>query len=178
MPDRTYAIFAQALSYPAPGQVQALTAGAESLPASAIRKRFQGFLQQIQALTLGEWEELYTCTFDLNPSVAPYVGYQIWGDSYKRGNFMALLNRKMHEEGVSPNGELPDHLGPVLNYLGNTSQPPVELTDVLAQSVERMLSKLRKSEPQNPYISLFEAISQAVGSLETNAKAKSRKIPA
>jgi len=37
-------------------------------------------------------EELYTRTFDLQAVCSPYVGYQLFGDSYKRGIFMARLN--------------------------------------------------------------------------------------
>ena len=174
MPDQVFEVFAQALGYPAPDRLEALKISAESLPSSEIKKSFHRYLLQIEALSFGEWEELYTQTFDLNPVVAPYVGYQIWGDSYKRGNFMALLNRGMSEHGISPNGELPDHLAPVLKYLGRTSQPPPELMDVLEPSVERMQEGLRKISPKNPYVNLFEAISKAVRSME--ADPQRRKI--
>lgn len=170
MPVQDFDLFAQALSYPAPSRLEDLKTSAKSLASSEIKKPFQRYLRQIEALTLGEWEELYTHTFDLSPVVAPYVGYQVWGDSYKRGNFMALLNRIMSEHGLSPNGELPDHLGTVLMYLSRTSQPPAELMDVLGPSVERMLETFRKSDPKNPYTSLFESILKAIGSLEITLK--------
>ena len=54
----------------------------------------------IAPLSLGEWEELHTRTLDLNPPAAPYVGYQIWGDSYQRGAFLAKMNRALVEAGV------------------------------------------------------------------------------
>lgn len=168
MPDQVFDVFAQALSYPAPSRLEALKIDAGLLHSSEIKKPFQRYLLQIEALTLGEWEELYTHTFDLNPVVTPYVGFQIWGDSYKRGNFMALLNRSMSEHGLSPNGELPDHLVPILKYLASTSQPLPELMEVLEPSLERMLESLRKNFPKNPYISLFESILKAVGSMDAN----------
>ena len=49
------------------------------------------FLDEVGSLTLGEWEELHTATLDLSAPFVPYVGHVIWGDDYRRGEFMADL---------------------------------------------------------------------------------------
>lgn len=178
MADRTYTLMAQALRYPSRGQVARLQQGGEEMPSARVAKPFREFVQRIEALTLAEREELYTRTLDLNPVAAPYVGYQVWGDSYKRGNFMAQMNRSLRDAGVSTDGELPDHLAPVLNYLGAAEQPPPELVEALPKALTRIQSQLKKAEPDNPYILLFEAISQALKSLEKSPNDNGRSTTA
>ncbi|MEJ2353368.1 MAG: hypothetical protein P8Y03_26590 [Anaerolineales bacterium] len=160
----TYALLAEALRYPAPGRIETLEAGLMEMPSGGAKKAFSAFVERIQGLSLGEWEELHTRTLDLNPPAAPYLGFQMWGESYKRGNFMAHLNYRIKEMEIETDGELPDHLIPVLRYLEAISErnatPSVELLEVLPPAVDRMRKVLRKSEPDNPYVYLFEAILQ------------------
>lgn len=160
----TYGLLAEALRYPAPGRIEVLEAGLIEMPSGGIKKAFSVFVERIQGLTLGEWEELHTCTLDLNPPAAPYLGFQMWGESYKRGSFMAHLNYRIKELEIDTDGELPDHLIPVLRYLETASargrNPSAELLEVLAPAVVKMHNVLRKSEPDNPYVYLFEAILQ------------------
>jgi nitrate reductase delta subunit len=159
-----YALLAEALRYPAPGRIEVLEAGLMEMPGGGIKKAMSAFVERIQGLSLGEWEELYTHTLDLNPSAAPYLGFQMWGDSYKRGNFMAHLNHQIKQMGIDKDGELPDHLVPALRYLGAVSErdsaPSSELLEILAPAVKKMRKALRKSDPVNPYLYLFEAILQ------------------
>lgn len=160
----TYRLLAEALRYPAPGRIEMLEAGLMEMPGDGVRRAFSAFVERIQGLSLGEWEELHTRTLDLNPPAAPYLGFQMWGESYKRGNFMAHLNYQIKEMEIDTDGELPDHLIPVLRYLEAASSrgatPSTELLEVLAPAVGKMRKVLRKSEPDNPYVYLFDAILQ------------------
>jgi nitrate reductase molybdenum cofactor assembly chaperone NarJ/NarW len=157
-----YAILAEALHYPCPGLAANLVAGIQVFPEGAARKAFEKFVQAIQDLALGEWEELYTRTLDLSPAVAPYLGYQLWGDGYPRGAFMAALNRAYQVSGIEMEGELPDHLRVVLTYLDTGSLPPSELVDAFEPAVQKMLATLQKGETDNPYVYLLESAAQAV----------------
>ena len=150
-----------AFRYPAPGRLQELQTGLDGMPAGGARKSFGEFLARIQRLSLGEWEELHTRTLDLNPPAAPYVGYQTWGDSYPRGEFMARLSHAYAQIGLDCGGELPDHLAPVLDYLAAEPQPLPELTAALPGALERMSKVLSKAESGNPYVLLFEAARRA-----------------
>lgn len=151
-------ILAEAFCYPEPGRLQALEAGQDALPAGPVRKAFSAFIDQVQRLDQGEWEELHTRSLDLNPPAAPYVGFQTWGESYQRGTFLSKMNRELMEADVDPGGELPDHLIPVLRYLGGSVDPLPELMDVLEPAIRRMLTVLREVEPANPYGNLLEAV--------------------
>jgi nitrate reductase molybdenum cofactor assembly chaperone NarJ/NarW len=148
---------ADALEYPAPGRLQKLQSGLDALPAGTVKTELAAFVRHIEQLSLGEWEELHTRTLDLNPPAAPYVGYQTWGESYARGEFMAQMSQALASTGIDPCGELPDHLAPVLRYLDRSSQPLPELATVLKPSIQRMLAVLQKAEPQNPYCHLLHA---------------------
>jgi nitrate reductase delta subunit len=89
----------------------------------------------------------------------------VWGESYQRGSFLSRLNRSLYECDVDPDGELPDHLVPVLRYLAVAGQPLAELCAALPQALERMSRALRKVEPRNPYLQLFAAVSHACQAL-------------
>ena len=162
----TFILLAEFFRYPTPGLAEELRAGLEQLPAGPAKKSLDAFLKPLQTLPPGEWEELYTRTLDLNPLATPYVGFQIYGESYQRGNFMALLNREMRQNQIDLGGELPDHLLPVLRYLGAVSEPIPELVEALLPAVRRMQAVLRKAEPGNPYIHLLDAVEQVCQTLK------------
>lgn len=151
-------VLAQAFQYPMPGMLERLQVGAVDLPSGELRDHFQAFLRGVERLSLGQWEELCTRTLDLNPAVAPYLGFQVWGESYQRGKFMAQIRQALMEVGLDEGGELPDHLAPVLRYLDCTANPLPELLEILPQALERMRQVLAKTEPQNPYLALLEAV--------------------
>lgn len=150
--------YAEGFSYPVPGQLKQWVAGMGALPETPGRSEYAAFLRALQPMSQGEWEELYTRTLDLNPEFAPYLGYQMWGDSYKRGNFMSQLNKAMQENQIDRGGELPDHLVPVLRYLDEVSAPIQDLLLVLEPALEKMVDKLKKEDAANPYLHLLKAV--------------------
>jgi nitrate reductase delta subunit len=153
------------LRYPAPGRFESLQSGLESLPEGAVKRACSSFVHQVNTLSLSQWEELYTHTLDLNPAAAPYIGFQIWGESYQRGKFLSQLNRAMMHVEIDLDGELPDHLIPVLRYLEAADKPLYELVEVLDPALEKMRAALRKSQPDNPYVVLLGAVKQAASQL-------------
>jgi nitrate reductase delta subunit len=161
----TLAFLAEALRYPAAGRLETLHSGLARLPDGPAKRGLADFIQRIEKLSLAEWEEIYTHTLDLSPTIAPYVGYQMWSDSYKRGSFMAKINREMQELGIEKDGDLPDHLVPILRYLDASAEPGitpiVELVEVFEPAVQKMRKGLRKTEPNNPYVYLLEAVRRA-----------------
>jgi nitrate reductase molybdenum cofactor assembly chaperone NarJ/NarW len=168
------AALADALDYPAPGRLEALRGGVAALPNAASQRAYSAFVDGISPLSAGEWEELYTRTLDLNPPAAPYVGYQTWGESYQRGAFLARLNRELFEAGVDAGGELPDHLAPVLRYLGQTQAPLPELVELCEPALQRMITGLRQVDPGNPYVDLLEAVSAVCRDLKLQISTQGR----
>ena len=153
---------APAYCYPRPGHLEALEAAAEAMPSGSAKRSYQRFTSALSNLTLAEWEELHTRTLDLSPLFAPYVGYITWGENYHRGAFLAAMNRAELEAGIDADGELADHLDPVLRYLGLVDEPLAELTEVVGPAVTKMHKALKKAEPSNPYVHLLVATRRTV----------------
>jgi nitrate reductase delta subunit len=165
-----YSILAEALCYPVPGHLEVLQDSVRQLPAGTIRSDFSKFVAKISELPLAAWEELHTRTLDLNPPAAPYIGYQTWGDSYQRGAFMSMMNRAIEANRVDTEGELPDHLIPILRLLDQLDKPFPELEEVLAPALERIQAALVKVDPENPYVELITAILETCLSITQASK--------
>lgn len=160
-----FMLLAEAFRYPGPGSLEVLELGWANLPNSAAKKSLGQLLKHLRPLSLHQQEELYTRTLDLAPLTAVYVGYQVWGDAYPRGEFMAALNHTYTEQGLDTGGELPDHLGVILRYLAQTTEPLPELRNVLEPSLKPMHSTLKTLEARNPYLHLLDAVKHAVQAL-------------
>lgn len=161
-----FEVLAAGFCYPDSEHLAFLHEGADFLPAGAAKKAFLSFLLRIGALPLSDWEELHTRTLDLNPTAAPYFGFQTWGESYQRGAFLAALNHELTAADVDTEGELPDHLIPVLRYLGRAQSPLPELVEILEPVMARLISVLHKSDPDNPYLDLFHAVQALISSTQ------------
>jgi nitrate reductase delta subunit len=157
-----YNVLAEAFRYPIPGFLERLRAGISSLPAGPVRERLEVFAARAGHLTLDEWEQLYTRTLDLNPISPPYVGYLLWGDNYARGQFMAQLSQAMHQTGVDLEGELPDHLVPLLRYLDLAPGTLADLEHTLKPALEVMTQSLAKVDPDNLYLEPLAAVLEQV----------------
>ena len=79
---------------------------------------FSGFCLEINKFSLLELQELYTRTFDLSPVCALEVGYQLFGEDYKRGEFLARLRETENPYELGQEKQLPDYLPVVLRLLG------------------------------------------------------------
>lgn len=123
----------------------------------------ESFYQTMEQRTLGQMQELYTTTFDMQPVCYPYVGYQLFGESYKRGAFMAQLNEAYHACDYSAGQELPDHLPIILRFLGlemtrkQDDFCQVLLKEGLMPAVEKMLQAFGQ-QSENPYFQLLSAL--------------------
>ena len=153
----TPTVVALALKYPTPDGLVVLRSGVDALPKGSAEREMRRFIKGIDEMSFEDLEVLYTSTFDLNPVVVPYVGHLAWADSYERGGFMARLQGAMFAVGVNPEGELPDHLEPILRYLSVTDEPMSDLEPVLVPAVTKMEKTLKKADSKNPYLHVLTA---------------------
>lgn len=158
---KTPEVIALALRYPTEDRLAALRDAIETLPTGGAEREMRRFAKDISNLDLRALEELFTATFDLSPIVAPYVGHLAWGDSYERGAFMAELQGAMRDLGIDLEGELPDHLEPILRYLAAADDPIEKLKPVLVPSVIKMEKTLKKADSKNPYLHVLTAARMA-----------------
>ncbi len=84
-----------------------------------------GLLEAEEALagkSVSELEELYTRTFDLNPTCSLEIGWHLYGEQYERGRFLVRCRDLLCELGIGEEGELPDHLSSLVSAQGHLSQ--------------------------------------------------------
>lgn len=190
---RLLAHFAALLEYPAPGLVEAARA-CEELLAEQVPAAFdllQKFRALVETTPSPRLEEIYSGSFDLDPTWYPYVGYHLLGESYKRSIFLVKLKESYATEGFTFGTELPDHLSVVLRFLATTRDDALasELTrEALLPTLERMTGKKKSagydeesqdSQPDrwkaHPYGWVLEALRLALREL-TNSDPK-REVP-
>lgn len=128
-----------------------------------VTEKLETFNCAIGQLPLDRMQELYTTTFDMQPVCYPYVGYHLFGESYKRGAFMAQLNEAYHVIGYSAGQELPDHLAVILRFLGLDSDnySGEFCQTLLKEGVQPALEKMLKAfgdESENPYFGLLSSL--------------------
>lgn len=119
-----------------------------------------GFVRQIQSLSLEKVQELYTHTFDLNPVCALEVGWQLHGEDYSRGEFLVDMRKKLRFYRIPESRELPDHLSCVLSLLNRLD--PEEARNFQEVSLRPALKKMLAgfSDESNPYRNLLLAIAK------------------
>jgi nitrate reductase delta subunit len=155
-----FATFAELFAYPR-GDVAGVARRCLDLlePGHPSAAPLRKFLLWAGRAGAGEIEEVYSATFDLQPSCAPYVGYQICPDPARRNMFLSALATVYSGEGYRPQEELGDHLAEVLRFLAVARDQEARLTllrEGLAPAVERMASSFEPAS--NPYGSLLEAL--------------------
>lgn len=160
-----YDLFADLLEYPTSAALQKSGLYIQQLretdPDAA--QCFEAFQCGTEQRTLEEMEELFTRVFDMQPLCYPYVGYHLFGESYKRGAFMAQLSEAYRLCGFSVEKELPDHISVVLRFLALDSEKRTEdfgcslLHEGLMPALEKMTVALQK-HTENPYAELATAL--------------------
>ncbi len=176
---RLYNLFADLLEYPTPMLARLAKSGVEwlaelHLQAAATLELFQC---SVEELTSGRMEEIYTRTFDMQPVSYPYVGYHLFGESYKRGAFMAQLNEGYRIYGFSPGNELPDHVAVILRFLASSKEARTDdfgrvLRDEgLAPTLEKMARELN-AQADNPYAALISALLLALAEISDKLPTK------
>jgi nitrate reductase delta subunit len=123
---RLYSLLSDLLSYPEEDLPEKVSSCLELLSSyhlegEAALREFLAFLEEND---LGKLQELYTRTFDLNPVCSLYTGHHLFGESYRRSEYLVKLKGTYRAEGFPAEGELPDHLPLLLRYLSMSREDP------------------------------------------------------
>ena len=148
-----FALFAGMLDYPCGETLESASECArilsESVPEAArLVKSFADFLATSPQ---GRIEEVYVSMFDMNVTHAPYLGYHLFGETYKRSSFMISLRERYSDSGFRYTGvEMPDHIAVLLQFLSLNNGPKVDeslVRDALLPALRKMVAAkpLKKS---------------------------------
>ncbi len=167
---KEYSLFADIFDYPTPLTVERID---ELLPlVAAVDGTAAGELEQFREFVAetasAELEELYTRTFDLQPLCYPYLGYQLFGEEFRRGMFMAGLREHYRTCGFQAGDELPDQLCVILRFLAGREPGTVErelVSDCLVPSLKKMVAGF--AEAPNPYRGPLQALLRFLGEKKT-----------
>ncbi len=148
---RLLQLFADILDYPRSGPPGGPVRECESVAAplsaeaTALLREFRAFAESVN---LGRLEEVYSSTFDLDPSCYPYVGYHLLGESYKRSAFLQEIRSHYRAEGFVEGTELPDHIAVMLRFAAVTRDTDTAkeiVSHALLPALERMTGRAKSA---------------------------------
>lgn len=117
-------------------------------------------VSKIASLSEGEIEENYVRTFDVQAVCCLDVGYGMFGEDYKRGQFMAELKGMYDRVGIDMGCELPDFLPNILKLITkinfSDSEDLVHIT--VYPAIQKMIEGFGESE--NYYKTILETVLQ------------------
>jgi len=118
------------------------------------------FAEQTASMTTEALQELYTQTFDLNPTCSLEVGWHLYGENYSRGEFLVAMRQTLRRLKVMETTELPDHLTHVLAAFGrmDTAEAGRFGPEFLLPALEKML----QGPKGGAYAAVLEAIRAAI----------------
>jgi len=88
----------------------------------------------------------------LDATCHPYVGYHLFGESYKRSAFLLGLKERYRPYHLQYGSELPDHLAVMLRFLAvnaNAEETETIIREALHPALRKML-KNKEEEPPDP----------------------------
>lgn len=171
-----YEALAELLEYPSLKlDIESCSAVICNEPAN-VTNSFAEFRASVAGLSLNELQELYTRTFDLNPVCALDIGYHLFGESYKRGVFLANLRETEAPFDLGQEHQLPDYLPVLLRLLTELDDEELRsalIVDCMIPALEKMLKTL--GEGENPYRHLIAAVNTVLKSESLSQTATPRR---
>jgi len=148
---RLLQLFAELLDYPrrtldgVAGECAALVEG-RSAEAAALLRGFETFAENTPQARL---EEIYAGVFELDATCHPYVGYHLFGESYKRSLFLLELKGRYRPYDIQYGSELPDQLAVMLRFLA-VNEDQAETQEIIREGLHPALRKMLKHREDDP----------------------------
>ena len=103
-----------------------------------------------------EMAELYTRSFDLNPDCVLEIGWHLFGESYKRGQFLAMMRHHLRENDIDAGNDLPDYLPALLDLtMKLETQDAIDLVD---DCILPAMEKIQSAMKDGAYTHLLQAL--------------------
>lgn len=120
------------------------------------------FLDFVSATTQGRMEEIYTSTFDVSPTCFIFAGYMLFGETFKRGEFLVQLQERYHQHNFSVGNELADHIAVIIRFIATLDEDEILrdeiIEDCLLPVMDKMISSFKvDTDRSNPYVHVLRA---------------------
>lgn len=157
-----YSLLSKILSYPGTDYQNKVESCRERLgDSSAVNESFKTFSKFARQAELTELEELFTATFDLNDKRPLEVGWHLFGEEYKRGQFLVKMRGMLRKYQVEESTELPDHLSHCLLLLPKLDQEEAE--EFANSYVEPALENILEGfDNENPFKSVIHSLKNLI----------------
>ncbi len=166
---RALGLFANILEYPHPDVVSDIRECEALLrdghpEAAELMSRFGEFAE---SRPVGRLEETYSALFDLDSDLHPYIGYQLFGETYERSQLLVGLKELYRAGGYqSESTDLPDRISEMLRYFSvGTNEAAIDeiLREGMLPALENMTTNVEQDETQptpvtDPYWLVIEAL--------------------
>lgn len=164
-----YAYLAAAIDYPEANYLSRLAECQSLIKAHypELTSDLSSLLEFVAKTEFSRVEEAYTTTFDIHAVCHLDVGYQLFGEDYKRGALLVELGRVHKQAGHDTGSELGDHLRNLLRVLPKIADEE-ERSELARKLILPAMKKMMASFPEdspNVYRSVLSAI---YGVLETD----------
>jgi len=163
---QTYCLLGEMLDYPTPALASQTCECITCLSSAGFAETelLTSFLEFVDNTDLGQLEEIYTGTFDINPACYIFAGYMLFGESFDRGKFLVRLQERYRERDFEWGNELADHIPLILRFLSQLD-PDEELAQNLVDKclvpVLRLMNNNFKPDdpaPVNPYAAVLQTV--------------------
>ena len=132
----------------------------ETLP--ECRSELLKFRALIDAMSGERLEEIYIGAFDVASETCPYIGYQVFGDNFKRGEFLVGLKTMFRKSGFADESDLPDHIAVLLKFIAAIGETTPEVPELVSYAihpaVEKIIRSMEQNPGDNPYIHLWRTV--------------------
>lgn len=152
--------FSVLFEYPESSSLTAICSLNEELKDTEVCKAgLDGFVSFAGSLELYAWQEYFVKTFEVEAVCNMDLGYLLFGEDYKRGDFLSMMQHEQVSAGNDTGHELADHLPNVLRLLPlmNDASLAEELAcSIVKPAVKEILARPGISE--NEYHTAFTSL--------------------
>lgn len=117
----------------------------------------KGFIENFSSLTLHQRQEYYIKTFDIQAVCFLDIGYVLFGEDYKRGDFLVQMKQEQREAKNDCGVELSDHLPNVLTLLPK-AKPEFSQELIATICIPALDEMIDKFNMQNAYLELLKML--------------------
>lgn len=123
-----------------------------------LSEKIEPFFVHLRSQPLALQEEYYTSTFDVQPLCTLDIGYVLFGQDYRRGEFMVNMKKEHIKAKNDCGSELPDHLPNIMNLLPRMEPVLAEelIYSLLIPALQEMIMKFKTRD--NLYKAVLEII--------------------